>query len=109
MRWLSSFAILVYLSLLCAPQTFAAHDSRFSRLADTQLQGLNPAISSALHQKDLIPEDTSDDEPLVVLPLNNNISFEAVASTLALTPALAITPAVSRAHPARAPPSSISL
>lgn len=43
MRWLSGFALLLYLSLLCTPQAFAVHDARLSPLADTQFHAVTPA------------------------------------------------------------------
>ena len=68
MRWLSSFALMLYLSLLCTPQAFAVHDAWLSPLADTQFHAVTPEI----------PQCTSDvtqdgaDEPQPVLPVAGN-------------------------------------
>ncbi|GHG67183.1 hypothetical protein GCM10010919_15690 [Alishewanella longhuensis] len=56
MRWLSGFAILFYLSLLCTPQAFALHDANVSPLADSQLQAVQPALQQHL------PNQTNDQE-----------------------------------------------
>ncbi|KKO46805.1 hypothetical protein WG68_02330 [Arsukibacterium ikkense] len=100
MRWLSSFAILVYLSLLCSPQALAVHDSRLSPLADTQLQALNPA----LYYYTASSITDHDDSPPVAL-------FSAITANAYCTvpPAQAsVSASLSKvcysAHPARAPP-----
>lgn len=64
MRWLSSFAILLYLSLLCMPQAFAVHDKRLSPMAETQLQ----AISPLLHQTTFNTEQDAGEEQQPALP-----------------------------------------
>lgn len=63
MRWLSSVAILFYLSLLCTPQAFAMHDARLSPLADSQLY----AISAAPPQSLLSTQQNLDDTPPAAL------------------------------------------
>lgn len=65
MRWLSSVAILFYLSLLCTPQAFAVHDVRLSPLADSQLYALTPALPQHLLNAET---DTDDSPPAVLLP-----------------------------------------
>jgi hypothetical protein len=65
MRWLSSFAILLYLSLLCMPQAFAVHDKRLSPMAETQLQAITPA----LHQTALNTEQDAGEEQQPALPV----------------------------------------
>ncbi|GAB2908000.1 hypothetical protein [Rheinheimera gaetbuli] len=57
MRWLSSLAILIMLSLWCTPQAFAVHDSRLSPLADTRLHALLPQLQDALNADN---EDNTD-------------------------------------------------
>ena len=42
MRWLSSFALLLYFCILCTPQAFAVHDTRLSPLADKQFHAVTP-------------------------------------------------------------------
>lgn len=57
MRWLSSLAILMMLSLWCTPQAFAVHDSRLSPLADTHLHALLPLVQDVLNADS---EDNTD-------------------------------------------------
>lgn len=59
MRWLSSFALLLFLNLWCTPQAFAVHDSRLSPLADTQFYAVTSV--SSCHQFNI--ETESSDEP----------------------------------------------
>ncbi|MEO3864628.1 hypothetical protein [Rheinheimera fenheensis] len=59
MRWLSSFALLLFLNLWCTPQAFAVHDSRLSPLADTQFYAVTSVASC--HQFNI--ETESNDEP----------------------------------------------
>lgn len=100
MRWLSSFAILVYLSLLCTPQAFAVQDTRLSPLAETQFLALNPVLL----QQAPIQQDDYDDEPpaafvsaaLCLPPL----LFTCTAGEVAIT----ICGLYRSAHHARAPP-----
>ncbi|SNY51410.1 hypothetical protein SAMN06297280_1842 [Arsukibacterium tuosuense] len=103
MRWFSSFAILVYLSLLCSPQAMAVHDSRLSPLADTQLQGLHPAINSALNQKTLVADD-ADDEPKVAIAVVNYGSYQLVLCTKPAAAYRTTSSCVAQTHQARAPP-----
>lgn len=58
MRWLSGFAILFYLSLLCTPQAFALHDANVSPLADSQLQAVQPAL-----QQHLLSQTNDQEDP----------------------------------------------
>lgn len=64
MRWLSSFALILYLSLLCTPQAFAVHDARLSPLADTQFHAVTPEIPQCTSD---LTQDSAD-EPQPVLP-----------------------------------------
>ncbi|MEH8016420.1 hypothetical protein MN202_04200 [Rheinheimera muenzenbergensis] len=57
MRWLSSLAILMMLSLWCTPQAFAVHDSRLSPLADTSLHAVLPVLHDGLNADS---EDSTD-------------------------------------------------
>ena len=59
MRWLSSFALLLFLNLWCTPQAFAVHDSRLSPLADTQFY----AVTSVNYCHQFNVETESSDEP----------------------------------------------
>lgn len=59
MRWLSSFALILFLNLWCTPQAFAVHDSRLSPLADTQFHAVTPQLFC--HQFSI--EADSSDEP----------------------------------------------
>jgi hypothetical protein len=59
MRWLSSFALMLFLNLWCTPQAFAVHDSRLSPLADTQFHAVTPQLYC--HQFNI--EADSSDEP----------------------------------------------
>ncbi|MBZ9610417.1 hypothetical protein [Rheinheimera maricola] len=100
MRWLSSFAILVYLSLLCTPPALAVHDTRLSPLADTQLLALNPALL----QHTLAPQDDPNDEPVAVV----NSSMPQLPQAVFAGVAAAVTVVISffylPAHQPRAPP-----
>lgn len=100
MRWLSSFAILVYLSLLCTPQALAVHDTRLSPLADTQLLALNPALL----QHTLTQQDEPDDEPPAAVVFT---ALHLTALLFACAPdvlATARPELYRRAHQPRAPP-----
>ncbi|WP_215396838.1 hypothetical protein [Rheinheimera oceanensis] len=78
MRWLSSFALLLYLSLLCTPQAFAVHDQRLSPLADTQFHALTPSTS----HHTVTTEQDSTDEPQPVLPVSAGTTALAFFSTV---------------------------
>lgn len=58
MRWLSSVAVLVYLSLLCSSTGWAVHDARIAPLADSQLLLLAPSVN---HFSKL--DSSNEDEP----------------------------------------------
>ncbi|MBV2127640.1 hypothetical protein [Arsukibacterium indicum] len=108
MRWLTGFAILVYLALLSSPQTLAVYGSGVSRLADTQLQGLNPAISSALHQQELVADnDVDDKQPAIQSTITT--TFQRVKSATAVSCQWFAITALTQAYSARAPPVSTSL
>lgn len=64
MRWLSSVAILFYLSLLCMPQALAVHDVRLSPLADSQLYAITPTLPQPI----LSSLQDIDDAPVALLP-----------------------------------------
>lgn len=108
MRWFSSLTILIYLSLLCSPQALAVHDSRLSPLADTQLQGLNPAINSALNQKSLAPVADDNEPPVGLMPALNPQCSAGTCNPQFVADYLVVT-AIFSAHPARAPPILFSL
>jgi hypothetical protein len=105
-RWLSRFAILLYLSLLCTPQAFAVHDARLSPLADSQFHAITPIQQ---HYIGSTERDVSDDpQPALLLstdkvqPVYTNVvlAHGAVkASTRLLTLPQARAPPVIAAHP----------
>ena len=100
MRWLSSFAILFYLSLLCTPQAFAVHDDRLSPLADSQFHAVNPS----LHQHTLnIPQDKDDQPQYAVLPAKRSAIFSLACLAVAVIHvqyyAVVVTPQQARAPP----------
>ena len=100
MRWLSSFAILFYLSLLCTPQAFAVHDDRLSPLADSQFHAVNPS----LHQHTLnTPQDKDDQPQFAVMPAKRSAIFRLVSVAVVVIPvqhyAVVVTPQQARAPP----------
>lgn len=100
MRWLSSFAILFYLSLLCTPQAFAMHDARLSPLADSQFHAVNPS----LHQHTLnTPQDKDDQPQYAVLPANRSTMLSLASVAVIIIPqqhyTVAVTPQQARAPP----------
>lgn len=100
MRWLSRFAILFYLSLLCTPQAFAVHDIRLSPLADTQLQAVLPALPA--HVAD---NGQADDSDPPVLPAA--LTFDArylCSSHIQHSGAESVSAAIAICHQPRAPP-----
>lgn len=100
MRWLSRFAILFYLSLLCTPQAFAVHDLRLSPLADTQLQAVMPALP--LHLAD--NSQTDDNDP-PVLPTTLIVKVRCLYRHCILPAAgQCYSAVVLLSHPPRAPP-----
>lgn len=104
MRWFSSFAILVYLSLLCSPQAMAVHDSRLSPLADTQLQALNPSLQ---HYTLTISADCDDTPPVALLSDSDTIFPQAGTVQLMLV-ADPLSTTMPGAHQPRAPPTTSS-
>lgn len=100
MRWLSSFAILFYLSLLCTPQAFAVHDDRLSPLADSQFHAVNPS----LHQHTLnTPQDKDDQPQYAVIPAKRSAIFRLISAAVVVIPvqhyAVVVTPQQARAPP----------
>jgi hypothetical protein len=91
-RWLSCFAILLYLSLLCTPQAFAVHDARLSPLADSQFHAITPTQQ---HYVGGTERNSSDDpQPALllttdkVLPCYSDIAIAhwgVIATTSLLT------------------------
>lgn len=83
MRWLSSVAILFYLSLLCTPQALAVHDVRLSPLADSQLYAITPALPQHLLNAEANADDTP---PAALLPAQltvacyHSVTVAAIAS-----------------------------
>ncbi len=100
MRWLSSFALLLYLSLLCTPQAFAVHDQRLSPLADTQFH----AITSSLAHHTAATEQDSADEPQPVLPATAGFVIPAFFNTAYAVPVVSGKAAFFVSLQARAPP-----
>ena len=74
MRWLSSFALLIMLSLWCTPQAFAVHDSRLSPLADTALHAVVPVLSET------VCTDTDDSTDHTQPALHNKTFSEVISS-----------------------------
>lgn len=100
MRWLSSFALLLFLNLWCTPQAFAVHDSRLSPLADTQFYAVTSV--SSCHQFNI--ETESSDEPQDSLKPGATVFTPPLAGHIqaANTCSLAATPY--RYNQPRAPP-----
>lgn len=100
MRWFSHIAILLYLTILCAPQAMVVHDVRLSPLADSQIQALPPtALLQAVSQT-----AEADDEPpaLLLSAIFNRCYFVQPLPFAAALPYIsAVNPLT---HPARAPP-----
>jgi hypothetical protein len=105
-RWLSRFAILLYLSLLCTPQAFAVHDARLSPLADSQFHAITPAQQ---HYIGSTERDSSDDpQPALLLsadkvlpyyPVVANAHWGVKATTRLLILPQARAPPVTTLHP----------
>lgn len=109
MRWFTGFAILVYLALLSSPQALAVYGNGLERLADTQLQGLNPAISSALHQQAIAADNSDDDEPPAAIIPDNQFPLQLAGSAAEISRQWFAVAALSQSYAARAPPAFISL
>lgn len=71
MRWLSCFALSLYLSLLCTPQAFAVHDARLSPLADTQFHAVTPAFSDVSAHSE---QDSTDEPPSLLSATKRTIA-----------------------------------
>tara|TARA_R110002126_G_scaffold75469_21_gene188397 strand:- start:9403 stop:9714 length:312 start_codon:yes stop_codon:yes gene_type:complete len=100
MRWLSVVALMLYVSLLVAPQVTSAHAPHLIPLADSQLQAISPLTG----QTSLASEqETGDDN-------DNSLPPTASQTTLLLNCAVGDLPTainlhqVKTAHPVRAPP-----
>lgn len=100
MRWLSRFAILFYLSLLCTPQAFAVHDIRLSPLADTQLQALLPALPAHIADNS---QQNDNDPPVLPLYVAVHLRCADSASIIRIASRFYRT-AVLLCHQPRAPP-----
>ncbi|MDP2713735.1 hypothetical protein [Rheinheimera sp.] len=100
MRWLSSVAILFYLSLLCTPQAFAVHDVRLSPLADSQLYAISPALPQALLS---VTPDADDAPPAALLPAALNVAHYGT-SIVTVSPVTPVNSQVLTSPQARAPP-----
>ncbi|HEX5793992.1 MAG TPA: hypothetical protein VFY01_12000 [Rheinheimera sp.] len=102
MRWLSSFALMLYLSLLCTPQAFAVHDARLSPLADTQFHAVTPQqIPQCTAGAD--QENTDEPQPVLPAPGSNTLLHSLSNSQGKATPAcntLFLTLQQARAPPA---------
>lgn len=104
MRWLSSFALLLYLSLLCTPQAFAVHDQRLSPLADTQFNAITPTVS----HHTVTTEQDSTDEPQAALPVSGPAADFAFSNTAYAVRDIFSKAAFLASLQARAPPFSAS-
>lgn len=101
MRWLSSFALLLYLSLLCTPQAFAVHDARLSPLADTQFHAVTPQM---LHADEADRSIDSADEPVPVLLSSYAYAFDRGSNVALAHCSLVTSQLLSFSRQARAPP-----
>lgn len=100
MRWLSCFAILFYIGLLCTPQAIAVHDVRLSPLADTQLQALLPSLPA--HTIDNT-QNNADDPPALISTTTPNVVAFASSNIIDYVSVLVNFSAL-RQHRVRAPP-----
>ena len=98
MRWLSSFALLLYFCILCTPQAFAVHDARLSPLADKQFY----AVTAETLCNAETAETDSHDEPQLTATFCSSITSKDSALLNALTVSL-IVRLISTVN-ARAPP-----
>lgn len=105
MRWLSFFAILFYIGLLCTPQSFAVHDVRLSPLADTQLQALLPGLPT--HTVDNA-QNNDDDPPVLPSTLIPNVLKRVNCNVIAYSRVVSNFPVFSH-YRVRAPPAFFSL
>jgi hypothetical protein len=100
MRWLSRFALVCYLCLLCTPQAIAVQDLRLSPLSETQLQGLLPNISS--YTLDHLAQQ--DDQPSTGLITSSLTLAKPVLFPASSRLTLWLSSAPFQPHQARAPP-----
>lgn len=100
MRWLSSFALLLFLNLWCTPQAFAVHDSRLSPLADTQFYAVTSV--SYCHQFNI--ETESSDEPQDSLKAGATVFTPVLAGHIQPPNTRSMAAAPYRCSQPRAPP-----
>lgn len=100
MRWLSSFALLLYVSLLCTPQAFAVHDARLSPLADTQFHALTAEIQQCLIECEV----NNNDDPQPALPVSAKLMLPSVQHFILETVTVNGRAALLTLPQARAPP-----
>jgi hypothetical protein len=100
LHWLSRFALLLYLTVLCTPQAFAVHDTRLSPLADSQFHAVAPAEQSSVTKT----EQDSVDEPQPALPRSTIVELQPAGINTTAVDAPSGTPAFLFAQQARAPP-----
>lgn len=100
MRWLSSIALMLYLSLLVTPQIAAAHAPHLAPLADSQFQALSPLVG----QSSLLTEQDFGDDNDNSLLLTQNVSARYQSSVTDSRPSAFALPTLKAAHPVRAPP-----
>ncbi|MGP9800606.1 hypothetical protein [Rheinheimera sp. NSM] len=101
MRWLSSIAILFYLSLLCTPQAFAVHDIRLSPLADSQLYAISQALPHS--QLSAMPDADDNTPPAALLPPALTVAHYGTAIAT-VSPAKPVNSQFLTRAQARAPP-----
>lgn len=100
MRWLSCFALIMYLSLLVTPQLATAHDSRLSPLASNQFQAVSPLIG----QTTVVTEQDfgdDNDSSFAIFTCKTDILLSGI---IALMPTALPLKSINTAHPVRAPP-----
>ncbi|QBL08446.1 hypothetical protein E0Z06_02415 [Rheinheimera sp. D18] len=100
LRWLSSFALLLYLSLLCTPQAFAVHDARLSPLADTQFHALTAQTQQCFVECDV----NNTDDPQPALPEPTELTLASVQYFIIETLTASNANAYLTTPQARAPP-----
>jgi hypothetical protein len=103
MRWLSSFALLLFLNLWCTPQAFAVHDSRLSPLADTQFY----AVASVTYCHQFNIEIENSDEPQDGLKPGATVFTPVLACQIQATTPHSIAATPYRYTQPRAPPAIV--
>lgn len=100
MRWLSVFALILYLSLLVTPRLTSAHAPHLTPLADSQMQAVSPLTGHiSLYAEQESADD--NDNSLQAAASQTPLLLSAIASNLPATIDLHQPKA---AHPVRAPP-----